>query len=75
MHAVELLNLLLRTIRSDRELERRNTGLVLSTLLEMSGRDPDENVITVPKQLRLVLPDLMKVVELPPQPTFEPIRR
>ena len=39
MHAVELLNLLLRTIRSDRDHTREKTRAVLSTLLEMSGRD------------------------------------
>ena len=75
MHAVELLNLLLRTIRSDRDHTREKTRAVLSTLLEMSGRDSAENVITVPNQLRLVLPDLMRIVELPANREMEPVRR
>jgi len=63
-HASSLLGLLLRTIKADRTRDKALTKLVLDGLYKMSVRDISENVLISSSQMRLILPDVMKVAEL-----------
>jgi hypothetical protein len=65
-HAAALLGLLLRTTKQDRTRDRSFTQLALASLHRMARREASENVVIPDQQLRLVLPDLLRVAELKP---------